>query len=100
MIQGGEKMDELCSTFVSKSYVQQGFQELAARSKQTKDILSRRRLPESGWDEMTIERFLSVRMPPAPALFHRTSVLLVGFLGVLNTTQRASSPSVSWLVLG
>ena len=53
---------ELCSTLVSKSYVAQGMRELQCRSNMLKDLLSRRRLPEDGWDDMSIERFVSVRL--------------------------------------
>jgi hypothetical protein len=56
-----EGLQELCSGFVSRSYVTQGAQELATLSRQAKDLLSRRRLPDAPWPEPLIERLLSVR---------------------------------------
>ena len=51
----------LAEGLVSKSYIRQGGQGLAARQNLVKTLLSQRRLPERGWDENTIEMFLQVR---------------------------------------
>lgn len=56
-----EELQKLCHAFVSQGYVSQGAQELTACSNKVKDLLSRRRMPEEGWPEPMIERFLSVR---------------------------------------
>lgn len=63
-------MQALCSGLVSSSYVQQGAQELAALSKQAKDLLSRRCLPTTGWPEAAIERLLAVRGRAAASMMH------------------------------
>ena len=56
-----EDLRALSKSFVSSSYVDQGAQELVSASKRAKDLLSRRRMPETGWSEANIERLLSVR---------------------------------------
>ena len=56
-----EKLKNLCDSFVSSAYVAQGAQELRAHSNRAVDLLSRRKLPEEGWPEALIERFLWVR---------------------------------------
>lgn len=48
-------------SLVSRSYIQQGQQALAARRKRIKALLSSRRLPDKGWDEATIEMLVQVR---------------------------------------
>ncbi|EFN58500.1 hypothetical protein CHLNCDRAFT_19872 [Chlorella variabilis] len=55
-----------CS-LVSKTYVQQGSQALAARRRLIKTLLSQRRLPEQGWDDATIEMLLQARRLPCIA---------------------------------
>jgi O-phospho-L-seryl-tRNASec:L-selenocysteinyl-tRNA synthase len=50
----------LASSLVSASYVSQGGAALAARRKLLKGLLSNRRLPQTGWDEATIEMLLQV----------------------------------------
>jgi hypothetical protein len=59
---------ELACGLVSRSYVAQGQQALAARQRQVKALLSSRRLPEQGWDEASIAMLLQVgrRGGPAP----------------------------------
>jgi O-phospho-L-seryl-tRNASec:L-selenocysteinyl-tRNA synthase len=51
---------QLASGLVSASYVSQGGAALAARRKLIKGLLSNRRLPQTGWDEATIEMLLQV----------------------------------------
>ncbi|KAF6259689.1 selenocysteine synthase [Scenedesmus sp. NREL 46B-D3] len=49
---------QLASSLVSASYVSQGGAALAARRRLIKGLLSNRRLPQTGWDEATIEMLL------------------------------------------
>jgi hypothetical protein len=51
---------ELAAGLVSRVYITQGAQALAARRKKVKALLSNRRLPPKGWDEATIEMLLQV----------------------------------------
>lgn len=48
----------LARGLVSASYVAQGAEALAKRQKLIKTVLSQRRLPQSGWDDATIELFI------------------------------------------
>ena len=48
----------LARGLVSASYVAQGAEALAKRQKLIKTLLSQRRLPQSGWDDATIELFI------------------------------------------
>lgn len=50
---------ELAAQLVSKTYIDQGGQALVRRRKLIKSLLSQRRVPEEGWDEDTIQLFLS-----------------------------------------
>ncbi|KAI3436767.1 hypothetical protein D9Q98_006179 [Chlorella vulgaris] len=45
----------VAETLISKTYIQQGSQALAARRRLIKTLLSQRRLPQRGWDDATIE---------------------------------------------
>ena len=49
---------ELAAGLVSARYIRSGEQALATRRGQVKALLSQRRLPEQGWDDLTIEAFL------------------------------------------
>lgn len=49
---------ELACGLVSRTYITQGSQALAARRKLIKTLLSQRRLPPRGWDDATIELFV------------------------------------------
>jgi O-phospho-L-seryl-tRNASec:L-selenocysteinyl-tRNA synthase len=51
----------LASQLVSRSYISQGQQALAARQRLVKALLSSRRLPEQGWDEASIQMLMQVR---------------------------------------
>ncbi len=51
----------LASQLVSRSYIAQGQQALAARQRLVKALLSSRRLPEQGWDEGSIQMLVQVR---------------------------------------
>jgi hypothetical protein len=53
---------QLASSLVSTSYVAQGGAALAARRRLIKGLLSNRQLPQTGWDEATIEMLLQVRL--------------------------------------
>ena len=48
----------LARGLVSASYVAQGAEALAKRQKLIKSLLSQRRLPQTGWDDATIELFI------------------------------------------
>jgi O-phospho-L-seryl-tRNASec:L-selenocysteinyl-tRNA synthase len=48
-------------SLISKTYISQGSQALAARRRLIKTLLSQRRLPQRGWDDATIELLLQVR---------------------------------------
>ena len=48
----------LARGLVSPSYVAQGAEALVKRQKLIKTLLSQRRLPQSGWDDATIELFI------------------------------------------
>ena len=50
----------LASGLVSATYVQQGEQAMAVRSSLVTTLMSQRKLPLNGWDDMTIEMFLQV----------------------------------------
>ena len=50
----------LAASLVSASYVSQGAQALAKRDKLVKTLLSQRKLPDAGWDEATILKFIQV----------------------------------------
>ena len=56
-------MDEgsfaLAGTLVDKAYVLQGQQAIARREGLTKSLLSSRKIPAKGWDDASIEHFLS-----------------------------------------
>ena len=49
----------LAEGLVSKAYINQGSQATARRSKLVTSLLSERRLPKDGWDDHSIESFLS-----------------------------------------
>ena len=51
----------LARGLVSPSYVAQGAEALAKRQKLIKTVLSQRRLPQTGWDDATIELFIQAR---------------------------------------
>ena len=48
----------IASGLVSKSYIEQGSQALVRRRRLIKSLISQRRLPDTGWDDETIELFL------------------------------------------
>jgi O-phospho-L-seryl-tRNASec:L-selenocysteinyl-tRNA synthase len=48
----------LASGLVSRAYIEQGAQALARRRRRITSLLSERRLPDGGWDEMSIEMLL------------------------------------------
>ena len=50
---------KIAEGIVSSAYITQGSQALARRRKLVKTLLSQRRLPQRGWDDATIELFLS-----------------------------------------
>ena len=50
----------LATRYVSQSYVAQGQQALARRQRLVKALLSSGKMPEEGWDEMTIEALIQV----------------------------------------
>ena len=49
----------LAEGLVSRAYINQGSQATARRSKLVTSLLSERRLPKDGWDDHSIEAFLS-----------------------------------------
>nr|XP_022338126.1 O-phosphoseryl-tRNA(Sec) selenium transferase-like isoform X2 [Crassostrea virginica]XP_022338127.1 O-phosphoseryl-tRNA(Sec) selenium transferase-like isoform X2 [Crassostrea virginica]XP_022338128.1 O-phosphoseryl-tRNA(Sec) selenium transferase-like isoform X2 [Crassostrea virginica] len=49
----------LCEKLVPKSYVQQGQNAKSIHQNQIRHLLEQRRIPEDGWDDQTIELFLS-----------------------------------------
>lgn len=51
----------LAALLVSRSYAQQAGGALAKRRRTLKSLLSERRLPARGWDEISIEQLLQVR---------------------------------------
>ena len=53
----------LASQLISGSYVSQGGAALTARRKLIKALLSNKRLPQTGWDEATIEMLMQVQQP-------------------------------------
>ena len=76
---------ELACGLVSSSYIEQGKQSIKSRSNLVKALLSSRRLPEEGWDELTIERLLQVGHNTLPghtlsqnlSLFYRSSQIAI-----------------------
>eukprot|EP00210_Caulerpa_lentillifera_P009075 g8659.t2 len=48
----------LATRLISKSYIEQGNQQLTKRRKLIKSLLSERRLPQQGWDDLMIEFLL------------------------------------------
>lgn len=52
---------DLAARLVSSRYIKAGEQALATRRSQIKGLLSQRRMPEEGWDDLTIEAFLQVQ---------------------------------------
>lgn len=50
---------DLMSSIVNKSYVEQAQQGRNQRENLIKALLSQRRIPKKGWDDQTIEFFLS-----------------------------------------
>ncbi len=50
----------LACGLVSQSYITQGSQALASRRNLIKALLSNRRMPETGWDEASIEMLIQV----------------------------------------
>lgn len=92
-----------CS-LVSKTYVQQGSQALAARRRLIKTLLSQRRLPEQGWDDATIEMLLQARRLPCIAdkrqLSSRTAPWQAGDgtpFHVYKPADQAAHPHPCWL---
>jgi O-phospho-L-seryl-tRNASec:L-selenocysteinyl-tRNA synthase len=57
----------VAETLISKTYIQQGSQALAARRRLIKTLLSQRRLPQRGWDDATIELLIQVPARPTAA---------------------------------
>lgn len=55
-----EETLKLATNLVSRSYIEQGGQQITKRRKLVKSLLSERRLPEQGWDDLTIESFVQV----------------------------------------
>ncbi|XP_062612832.1 O-phosphoseryl-tRNA(Sec) selenium transferase-like [Saccostrea cucullata] len=49
----------LCEKLVPKSYIQQGRNAKTVHQSKIKHLLEQRRIPEEGWDDHTIELFLS-----------------------------------------
>ena len=49
---------QLAAGFVSRTYVQVAEQALSSRRALVKSLLSQRRLPAEGWDDLTIEAFI------------------------------------------
>ncbi|GMH40742.1 hypothetical protein BSKO_08646 [Bryopsis sp. KO-2023] len=49
---------DIACQLVSKSYVAQGSQALARRQRKIKTLLSERKIPAEGWDDVTIETFV------------------------------------------
>eukprot|EP01116_Phalansterium_solitarium_P007406 TRINITY_DN2005_c1_g2_i2.p1 TRINITY_DN2005_c1_g2~~TRINITY_DN2005_c1_g2_i2.p1 ORF type:complete len:613 (+),score=180.67 TRINITY_DN2005_c1_g2_i2:866-2704(+) len=54
-----EKTFRLAEGIVSKTYIQQAEQARKQRNNLIKDLLAQRTLPEQGWDDASIEQFLS-----------------------------------------
>jgi O-phospho-L-seryl-tRNASec:L-selenocysteinyl-tRNA synthase len=49
---------KLATSFVSKSYIDQAQAARRTRERMIESLLSQRRLPTDGWDEVSIELFL------------------------------------------
>ena len=52
---------QLAAGFVSSTYVKAAEQALSSRRALVKSLLSQRRLPAEGWDDLTIEAFIQAR---------------------------------------
>ena len=66
---------QLAAGFVSSNYVQAGEQALQSRRAQVKSLLSQRRLPAEGWDDLTIEAFLQACMVNLALLLQLEAVI-------------------------
>jgi O-phospho-L-seryl-tRNASec:L-selenocysteinyl-tRNA synthase len=53
-----ENIFQLSQQFVSKTYVEQAQASRRTRERLIESLLSQRRLPEKGWDDVSIELFL------------------------------------------
>eukprot|EP01029_Cantina_marsupialis_P029563 TRINITY_DN781847_c0_g1_i1.p1 TRINITY_DN781847_c0_g1~~TRINITY_DN781847_c0_g1_i1.p1 ORF type:complete len:485 (-),score=113.30 TRINITY_DN781847_c0_g1_i1:154-1608(-) len=79
---------EFASGIVSSNYISQGKQGIARREKLISNLLSHRNLPETPWDEMTIQTFLN-------ELAMMDSNNFVGNVGLGEREARVFSPIVS-----
>lgn len=86
---GSQELEGLCNSFISKSYVSQGVQELRSCSKDLKTLLSQRGMPKQGWSEAMIERLLSVRFSIPDFLCRRITVSALSVFRARSKLQSA-----------